>query len=210
MRLAAQGHAVTLLDSVAEMLELAKTTLRAMSPPPAIGPTFLHGSLEEASSLTEQKAFDLLLCHMVLEYLPNPESALIPVRSLLKPGGFFSLVTLNASQELLRLAVRDRKFDEARRAIAGKGRTDSLFGIARKGMLADELSTQFAAVGIEVLGHEGIFVFCDYLPEEVLEDVSHRASLLQLEVEVGARSPFKEVARYIHLWGKRTDSGLER
>jgi S-adenosylmethionine-dependent methyltransferase len=202
LRLAAHGHAVTLLDSVAAMLDLAKDTLRDMNPPPAIAPCFLHGSL--ASELLEQRTVDLLLCHTVVEYLPNPESALIPFRSLLHRGGFLSLVTLNDWQDPIRLAVRDRKFDEARSALEKKGATDSLFGIPRKGMVADALCTHIEAIGIEVRAHEGIFVFADYLPSGVLEDPSHFTSLLRLEVQAGAYSPLKEVARYFHLWGKRT------
>ena len=204
LRLAAHGHAVTLLDSVAAMLDLAKDTLRDMNPPPAIAPCFLHGSLEEASNLLEERTFDLLLCHTVVEYLPNPESALIPFRSLLHRGGFLSLVTLNDWQDPIRLAVRDRKFDEARSALEKKGATDSLFGIPRKGMVADALCTHIEAIGIEVRAHEGIFVFADYLPSGVLEDPSHFTSLLRLEVQAGAYSPLKEVARYFHLWGRRT------
>ncbi|MFQ5962102.1 MAG: methyltransferase domain-containing protein [Candidatus Methylomirabilales bacterium] len=204
LRLAAQGHAVTLLDSVAAMLDLAKDKLRGMDTPPPIAPCFLHGSLEEASDLLEKRTFDLLLCHTVVEYLPNPESALIPFRSLLSRGGFLSLVTLNDWQEPIRLAVRDRKFDEARGVLAAERTTDSLFGIPRKGMVTDELCTQLEAIGIEVLVHEGILVFADYLPSMALEDPSHFRSLLRLEVEAGTRSPFKEVARYLHLWGRRT------
>lgn len=186
------------------MLDLAKATFETMSPPPAIAPTFLQGSLEEASHLSEQKTFDLVLCHMVLEYLPNPESALIPMRSLLKPGGFLSVVTLNASQEPIRLAVRDRKFDEARRVLVEGGAMDSLFGIPRKGMITDEVCEHLEAAGIDVLAHEGIFVFSDYLSAGVLEDASSSSALLHLEIEAGTRSPFKELARYLHFWGRRT------
>ncbi len=203
LRLAAQGHAVTLLDSVAAMLDLAKDKLREKAPPP-IAPCFLHGSLEEASDLLEKQTFDLLLCHTVVEYLPNPESALGPFRSLLNRGGFLSLVTLNDWQAPIRLAVRDRKFDQARDALAAEEPTDSLFGIPRKRMVTHELCTQLEAVGIEVLSHEGIVVFADYLPSTVLKDTSHFESLLRLEVEAATRSPFKEVARYFHLWGRRT------
>ncbi len=204
LRLAAQGHAVTLLDSVGEMLDLAKDKGQGITPPPPIAPCFLLGSLEQASDLLEQKTFDLLLCHTVVEYLPNPENALIPLRSLLNAGGFLSLVTLNGWQEPLRLAVRDRKFDEARRALSGEGAKDSLFGIPRKGMVLDEFCTELEALGIEVVGHEGILVFSDYLPSGVLEDPSSFPTLLRLEVEAGGRSPLKQVARYLHLWGRRT------
>jgi S-adenosylmethionine-dependent methyltransferase len=204
LRLANQGHAVTLLDSVGEILDLAKEKLRERDAPPAIAPRFLRGSLEEAPDLLQKRTFDLLLCHSVLEYLPSPAGTLIPVRSLLNARGFLSLVTLNGSQEPFRLIVRDHKFDEAGRALAGEGAIDSLFGIPRKGMVTEELRTQLEDLGIEVDVHEGIMVFSDYLPPGVLDDPSHFTSLHRLEVEAGSRSPFKEVARYLHLWARRT------
>lgn len=203
LRLAARGHVVTLLDSVAEMLDLAADTLRRMHQRPPIAPAFVHASIEDAPDLFEGKTFDLLLCHTVVEYFPQPESALIPVRSLLKPGGFLSLVTLNGSQEPFRLAIRDHKLDEARKALAGGGAKDSLFGLPRKSMVSDDVRAQLEASGIEVIAHEGIVVFSDYLPSSVLEDDSGFTTLLNLEVEAGTRSPFNELARYLHFWGRR-------
>lgn len=203
LRFAAQGHAVTLLDPVEEMLHLAKENAQALEPPPARPPRFLQASLEDATGLLEQTHFELLLCHTVVEYLPSPERALMPLRSLLTPGGYLSLVGLNRRQEPLRLAIRDRKFEEARRALAEEGSTDSLFGLPRKGMTTEELYAQLEAAGIEVVLHEGIIVFSDYLPARVLEDASDLTALLHLEGEAGARSPFKDMARFLHFWGRR-------
>lgn len=203
LRLAALGHAVTLLDPAEEMLSFAKEKAEVLPSPPALPPRFLQGSLEEASDLLEKKSFDLLLCHTLLEYLPNPPSALIPLRNLMSPGGFLSLVALNRWQEPLRLAIRDGKLDEARRALVGEVSADSLFGLPRKGMAKDDLQLQLAAAGIDIVAHAGIFVFSDYLPPGTLEDPSSFPTLLRLEMEAGGLSPFRDVARYIHLWGRR-------
>lgn len=203
LRLAAQGHAVTLLDPVEEMLRLAEEKAQTLEPPPAFPPRFLQGSLEEAPDLLGKNTFGLLLCHSLLEYLPNPRSALVPLRTLLSPGGFLSLVALNRWQEPLRLAIRDGRFDEAKRALDGEVSTDSLFGLPRKGMVKDELLAQLEAAAIHVIAHEGIFAFSDYLPPETLEDPSCFPTLLRLELEAGGLSPFREVARYLHIWGRR-------
>lgn len=203
LRLAAQGHVVTLLDPVKEMLRLAEEKAQTLEPRPACPPRFLQGSLEEAPDLLGNNTFDLLLCHSLLEYLPNPRSALVPLRTLLSPGGFLSLVALNRWQEPLRLAIRDGRFDEAKRALDGEVSTDSLFGLPRKGMVKDELLAQLEAAAIHVIAHEGIFAFSDYLPPGTLEDPSCFPTLLRLELEAGGLSPFREVARYLHIWGRR-------
>ncbi len=203
LRLAARGHAVTLLDPMKEMLERAEHKAQALETPPKISPRFIAGSVEEASGLLGGKTFDLLLCHTVVEYLPNPESALVLLPSLLHSGGFLSLVSLNRWQEPLRLAIRDRKVDEAQRALAGKAFRDTVFELPRQAMVADELYRRLGSAGIDVVTHEGILVFSDYLPASMLEDPSHIETLLRLELESGARSPYKDVARYLHLWGRR-------
>lgn len=205
LRLAARGHAVTLLDPVDEMLYLAKEKAQVLEPPPARPPRFLQASLEDAPELLERTTFDLLLCHAVMEYLVDPASALIPMRALVRPGGHLSLVALNRRQEPLRLAIRDGKFDEARRAVVEEESTDSLFGLPRKGMTTEELSGLLETAGIEVVLREGIFVFSDYLPAEVLEDATQRPALLRLEEEAGTRTPLKDMARYLHFWGRRAE-----
>ncbi len=204
VRLAARGHAVTLLDPVKEMLNLAQEKVQSLEPSPRISPRFVAGTVEEAPDLLERKTFDLLLCHTVLEYLPSPETVLVSFRSLLGSGGFLSLVALNRWQEPLRHAIRDGKFDEVGRALAGESSTDSVFGLPRKGMIADELTNHLKAAGIDVVVHEGIVVFSDYLRPAALDDPSHMTTLLRLELEAGARSPLKEVARYLHFWATQT------
>ncbi|MBI2080656.1 MAG: methyltransferase domain-containing protein, partial [candidate division NC10 bacterium] len=119
LRLAAQGHAVTLLDPVEEMLHLAAESVRAQAPPPAILPVLVRASLEEASGRFAGTPFDLVLCHTLLEYLPEPARALGPLADLLAAGGYLSLVALNRRQEPFRLAIRDGDLESARRALAG-------------------------------------------------------------------------------------------
>ncbi|MGH7408967.1 MAG: methyltransferase domain-containing protein [Candidatus Methylomirabilales bacterium] len=203
LRLAARGHAVVLLDPVEEMLRLAVETARALEAPPVIPPRFVHGSLEEAHGLFGNSTFDLLLCHALLEYLPDPRSALHPLRTLLTPGGFLSLVAVKRWQEVLRLAIRDGKLDEARRALAGDAPMDSLFGLPRNGVVTDHVQAQLEAAGIDLIAHAGVFVFADYLPAGRLEDPAYFPALLRLELEAGSLAPFREVARYLHLWGRR-------
>ncbi|MFQ5532937.1 MAG: class I SAM-dependent methyltransferase, partial [Candidatus Methylomirabilales bacterium] len=205
LRLAAQGHSVTLIDPAEEMLYLAKEKAAALDPPSAFAPQFLRGSLEEAAELVEKKTFDLVLCHMLVEYLPDPSSSLVLLRPLLRPDGFLSLITVNRCQEPFRLGIRDRKFEEAMRALVGKAPMDSLFGLPRSGMVSNELEAQLEGVGINVLAHQGIFVFSDYVPTGTLEDPSNFTALLRLETQAGILSPFKEVARYLHLWGRRAE-----
>jgi S-adenosylmethionine-dependent methyltransferase len=204
LRLVASGHAVTLLDPVEEMHQLARENAQALTAPPAIPPRFIAGTLEEAAALLPHETFDLILCHTLLEYLPAPLSVLPLLSALLSPGGFLSLVTLNRWQEPLRLAIRDGKLDEARRVIASSGTADSLFGLPRWAMTFEGLRSELEAAGVQAVGRAGIFVAADYLEPSDLEDPSYFNALLRFEVEAGVRPPFTDIARYLHLWGRRT------
>jgi S-adenosylmethionine-dependent methyltransferase len=203
LRLATQGHAVTLLDPVEEMLRLADESARALASPPAIPPVMVRGSLEEAPGRFAGTPFDLVLCHTVLEYLPEPAKALGPLKELLAPGGYLSLVALNRRQEPFRLAVRDGDLEGARRALAGDGPPDAVFGLPRSGLVRERLSAECAGAGISVLACVGVLVFADCLPARALEEPPTRETLLRLELEAAARAPFGDVGRYLHLWGRR-------
>lgn len=203
LRLAKQGHAVTLLDPVEEMLHLAAESIRALVPPPTIPPVLVRASLEEAPGRFAQSPFDLVLCHTLLEYLPEPGSASVPLRRLLAPGRHLSLVVLNRWQEPFRLAVRDGDLEGARRALRGDGPQDAVFGLPRSGLGRERLSAELAAAGIAVLACAGVLVFADYLPARALEEPPTRETLLRLELEAGARAPLADVGRYLHLWGRR-------
>jgi S-adenosylmethionine-dependent methyltransferase len=203
LRLAASGHAVTLLDPAEEMLGLARERARTLGPHPVNPPRFVAGTLEDAAALLPHETFDVVLCHTLLEYLPAPVGAIPLLRGLLSPGGFLSLVTLNHRQEPLRLAIRDGKLDEARKALANPGTADSLFGLPRAAMAFEALRSALEVTGIEVVGRAGIFVAADYLEPRDLEEPSYFNALLRLEVEAGVRAPFMDIARYLHLWGRR-------
>ncbi|MGH7406253.1 MAG: hypothetical protein ACREJA_10310, partial [Candidatus Methylomirabilales bacterium] len=102
------------------------------------------------------------------------------------------------------LAIRDGTFAEARQALASPGTADSLFGLPRTAMTFEALRSELEAAGIQAVGHAGIFVAADYLESRDLEEPSHFNALLRLEMETGAHAPFTDIARYLHLWGRRT------
>jgi S-adenosylmethionine-dependent methyltransferase len=204
LRLAQIGHRVVLLDPAEEMLSLAKCRAKALQPPPAFPPQFLQGAVEEAPGLFEAGSFDLILCHCLIEYLPDPLPALTALRHILRPDGWLSLMTVNRRQEPLRLAIRDQRFTEARAALTGAAWIDSLFGARRRAYGREELEAALRKAGFEVVEDGGIAVFIDYLAQETVEDRATFESLLDLEEEAGKHHPWKDVARYLHLFARNT------
>ena len=204
LRLAQIGHQVVLLDPAEEMLSIAQCQAQVLRPPPAFPPRFLQGAVEETTGLFEEGSFDLILCHFLVEYLPDPRPALAALRHVLQPDGWLSLITVNRRQEPLRLAIRDQQFTEALEALICSTSTDSLFGIGRLAYGLEELEAILRQAGFEVVEEGGISIFIDYIVTEAIEDRSSFESLLNLEEEAGKHHPWKDVARYLHLFGRRT------
>ncbi len=204
LRLARAGHQVVLLDPAEEMLRIAQCQANALRPPPAFPPQFRQGAVEEAVNLFGASSFDLILCHCLVEYLHDPHPALAALRHLLQPDGGLSLMTVNRRQEPLRLAIRDQRFPEALAALTGATWTDSLFGVRRRAYGREELHALLQEAGFEVVEDGGIAIFIDYLAKEVIDDRAAFESLLDLEEEAGKHHPWKDVARYLHVFARRT------
>lgn len=204
LRLAQGGHQVVLLDPSEEMLSLAQCHAKALRPSPPLPPQFLQGAVEEATGFFEEGRFDLILCHFLIEYLPDPRPALAALRHVLRPDGWLSLITVNRRQEPFRLAIRDQQFPGALEALTRTASSDSLFGVRRGAFEREELHAILQKAGFEVVEEGGISIFIDYLAKEAIEDRSSFESLLNLEEEAGKHHPWKDVARYLHFFGRNT------
>lgn len=193
--LAAQGHRVTLLEPSSALLETA---------PP--GPRRALGGVMDLDQIFMNEYFDIVICHHVLEYLPNPEAALGALGRRLAPGGALSLATLGRAQEALRRAVRDHDLAGARAALQGSA-VPSLFQVQRRGFDAAGLTDALAAVGLEVTALRGLFVAADYLPEDLLRDPARFEALLDFEWAAGADPALAPVGRYLHAAARRAGGG---
>ena len=203
LRLATKGFQVVLLDAAKEMCSMAQRQAETLCQSCAHPPRIVHGTVEEASTLFEAGSFDLILCHFLIEYLPDPSPALAAIRRVARPGGLLSMISLNRWQEALRLAIRDHRFAKAQEALTRTTSTDSLFGIQRRAFRREDLKALLEDADFEIEEEGGISIFIDYLAKEAIDDPSSFASLLNLEEEAGKHYPWKDVARYLHLFGRR-------
>ena len=74
VRLARLGMHVTLLDSSAEMLNLAERAAREAGLPEQI--MLKHGDASQLANLFAARSFDLIICHNILEFVEDPDSVL--------------------------------------------------------------------------------------------------------------------------------------
>jgi S-adenosylmethionine-dependent methyltransferase len=144
-----------------------------------------------------QGQYDLALLHTVLEYLPDPATALSIVAGLLRPSGLLSIVFPNRHAEPLRRAFNDRQVAQVRAALVETTFTEKLFGVPRRLFSISELRGLLQSLGMRTASEKGIRVFADYLTAQ--DDGNQPADLFALEVELADLLPYKQIARYWHI-----------
>ncbi len=113
----ARDNRVTAIDPDPGMIQYAT----------ASGYTQLIGDVRVLSSFADA-AFDLIVCHMVLEFVPNREEVLAELTRLLKPGGLLSIVKHNRNGRIIQAIVQDYALAEAKELLEGNPSHSGTFG----------------------------------------------------------------------------------
>lgn len=182
------GHRLTLCDLSQKMLDKARLRIEAAG---AEGVSLWHGPIQK---LPETPAYDLVLCHAVLEWVVDPGALFKLIWQKVKPGGHASVIFYNLHSLIYKNLLRTNY----KKVISGDYR-------AHRGSLTPINPLEPEVVlgwcreaGAELLCHSGIRVFHDYvldpqdrrkLPEQVIE----------LELQYSRKPPFRDLGRYVHL-----------
>jgi S-adenosylmethionine-dependent methyltransferase len=201
--LARQGHHVTLLDVSARMLELARQNAAALAPGLLDRLEFCQDSAQAAPARYGPDRFDLVLCHTLLEYVPDPREILQALAAVLKPGGLLSLLAVNPQNDALRWALAKGDLDQARRSLGQTRSSTTLFGLNRRVYSGPSLRETLADLGMQTVATYGVRIFADYLGADKLADTSFLSQLWALERDAGLRAPYAQIARYSLLIGAK-------
>lgn len=196
LSLAAQGHRVTICDISGEMLNLAKENAAHLGLADRV--TFFHGSIQRYCEEHPQ-AFDLVLCHAVLEWVVEPQALLQVLVGALKQQGYLSLTYYNVNsikmKNLLRTNFKKVLDDDYR------GYRGSLTPTFPR---QQELVNQWLSVlPLETQCESGIRCFHDYILEPDHRMVEPEQQL-ELELRLSSQEPWRSLARYIHVLSKRS------
>jgi S-adenosylmethionine-dependent methyltransferase len=205
--LAQIGHSVCLVDASARMLAIARQKAEQLDPALLARVEFCCAPVEALPDRFRRRGgaghFDLVLCHTLLEYVPDPWATVRILVALLKPGGLLSLLCANPHADPLRWAIAKGDLDRARQALDETVFSADLFGLARATFTAEAMQEALAREGVDVMAAYGVPVFADYLPADRVADPTFYARLLALESQAGARTPYRLIARYNHLVGRK-------
>ncbi|WP_435792368.1 class I SAM-dependent methyltransferase [Actinacidiphila glaucinigra] len=199
LRLARAGHLVTGLEADAEMAAVLREAVAAEPEGIRERITLVEGDGRETGRHFGPGSFDVVLCHGVLMYVPEPDAMVAGLARVLAPGGLLSLLVRNADALAMRPALQG-DWAGALAAFGGDTFTNRLGLPARADRRAD-LTTTLSAIGAPLHAWYGVRVFTDTAPDDAAEVPEE---LLAAEELAGRTDPYRGVAALLHLCGVRS------
>jgi S-adenosylmethionine-dependent methyltransferase len=203
LRLVGRGFHVWLLDYAPAMLDQARLAAQDLPESARDRLTFCHATVEDAAQSFSPEFFDVVICHTLIEYLPDPRFILRAVTSLLRSGGLLSVSFVNRHAEVLRQIWSQVDPKGALEKMEDDRFQASLFGISGVAYTTGEVGAWLVELGLTLTATYGVRSFADYVPRKHLDEPGFFDALLRLEVAAAARTPYNLLARYAHLIAHR-------
>jgi S-adenosylmethionine-dependent methyltransferase len=198
--LARLGHEVTVVDPSADAL----ATLGRRADTAGVGARVraVQGDgdlLHEVLPTDGGGAYDLALCHFVLEVVDDPAVTLREIAGALRPGGQLSITTANRAGAVLARAIAGHPVEalallEDRDPAPGRARP------ARRRFSPDELLALVEGAGLRPGPWRGVSVVAELL--EATSGADPQA-VRALDVALAGASPFRDVATGLHVLATR-------
>jgi S-adenosylmethionine-dependent methyltransferase len=196
IRLARLGIHVTLLDSSPAMLELAERTITEAGFNDKI--TIKRGDVAQLAEIFKTPSFDIILCHNILEFVDAPYVVLHGVvRVMRDSSAIVSVLVRNQAGEVMKAALQAGDLAAAERNLSTDWGLESLYGGKVRLFTPEALDATFKNASLTVIGRRGVRVISDYLPVQISRPAEYER-ILALERQLGKRSEFFGIARYMH------------
>lgn len=198
LALARRGHLVTGLDSSPTLLADLRRSLRAEPPEVAGRIRLVQGDANDTAALFGAGRFDVVLCHGVLMYLPDPEPMLAAIAAVTAPGGVTSLLVRNGDALAMRPGLRG-DWAAADAAFGDPWYRNRIGVRARADRLAD-LMAGLSAHRLDVRAWYGVRVFTDLAGDDApVPSADELTLLLACEERAGCTDPYRAVAALLHV-----------
>jgi SAM-dependent methyltransferase len=163
----------------------------------------LRGDGRETGRHFGPACFDVVLCHGVLMYVPDPEPMLAALARVLAPGGLLSLLVRNGDALALRPGLLG-DWATALDAFGSDGYTNRL-GLPTRADRREPLTEILAGFGVPLRAWYGVRVFTDTASDRATapRDTRELGLLLAAEERAGRTDPYRAVAALLHLCGVR-------
>lgn len=196
--LAQAGHRVTVVDASPDAL--AALTRRAVDAGVADRVHAVQGDGDALAGLVEPASVDMVLCHAVLEVVDDPAAVVAALADALHPGGAASVLVAGQAAAVLGRAMTGH-LDVAAMLAADPAGAAGPRDTLRRRFTADDAAALLTAAGLDVEEVHGVRVLTDLLPAAVSD--GQPAALLELELALAARPPWRDLAAQLHLFARR-------
>jgi S-adenosylmethionine-dependent methyltransferase len=195
------GHSVTLTDCSPTMLSEAKKSAEEQG----IGEQLKICQTEPDAvpGLLCEQPFDLILCHMMIEFVQDAQVLLSEMCKLLVPGGLLSLLDTNRYSDVYLKAFQMSSLSDALEAVDAKEYFHPWVNRLTPRFSADEFIDQLDGNGCTLVGHYGVLNLCAYLPNEPKFDPQYFSELEELECRLTDRYPYYLLARFFQVIAKK-------
>ncbi|MFD8723880.1 class I SAM-dependent methyltransferase [Streptomyces sp. NPDC059629] len=205
IRLAARGYHVTIVDYAPAMLAAASERASTAGLTELI--TCVRADVTTLPADIADGAFDVVLCHNLLQYVDDVPGVLATALAPLKSGGLFSMMAINRHSAALTIAVRETDPVAALAALGTDQSRTQMFNSAVTLHTAEEIIPVLQGLGCQDVHHYGIRSFCDYITDDARKyDPTFYADLEQLELATTARPPYMHTARLFQLTARKRDT----
>ena len=194
---ASLGHSVTLSDCSSTMLSEAKKSADEQGVSGRL--RIIQTGPEAVPDLFHEKPFDLILSHMMIEFVPDTQSLLYDACNLLAPNGLFSVLDNNRFSNVYMQAFQKQSLPGACDAIGKKGYFHPWVNRLTPRFSADEIIDQFSQNSCSLVGHYGVLNVCAYLPNEPKFDPEYYSELEILEDRLTDQYPYSLLARFFQV-----------
>jgi S-adenosylmethionine-dependent methyltransferase len=161
---------------------------------------------DELASRLGGQQFDVVLCHNVLGYVDDPRAACAELAGLVAAGGQLSITAANRFAEPLRIALMNHDLAQALDAaesasLTQHSRVTQMTGERLKLTDPNELCQWITDAQLDVEVWLGGRIVNDFLHDAnaLKADDEEYARLLQLELALSDRDPYRQLAPLIHV-----------
>ena len=188
LTLAKKGHYLTLIEPAEEMLTLAQERFLKEG----LAAEFYHESLETIPHLSLPQ-FDLITCHAMIEWLPDPDLFFQIALPYLKKGGKLSLLFYNREGLIYHNLIRGNYYYVEKGQFYGdKGSLTPISPISPQ-WLAERVETY----GLTIVKQSGIRTYYDFMAPAARQRISEEDHLA-MELCYSEKLEYQTHARYLH------------
>jgi len=203
VRLAQRGMRVTIVDSSAVMLDLAKLAIEAAGVIDKV--ELKQGDVTQMTDLFPTRSFDAVLCHNLLEYCDDPEAVIGGAAHIMRnSAAILSVLVRNQAGEVLKSAIQSGDLVAAENGVTAEWGQESLYGGKVRLFRPDNLQRMLKSASLDIVAERGVRVITDYLPNTIDRSANYDR-ILELERKLGTRPDFASVARYTQCLARRPD-----